>query len=147
MCTEFLYVLYRGSHASSACVGQAFSGLQNQRMYPVVGLRSVGEVVKANFGQTNFQFDIYSYIQVQNHCCCYMSIGSFARFGAHFVSLAYSQELLFAVGGEGQHYCDSAVATGKSMAGCSWSGGNGIRQVCAVEYHLICYHPFESVQP
>jgi hypothetical protein len=44
--------------------GQAFSGLQNQKMYPVVGLRSVGEIVKANFGQTSFQFDIHSYIQV-----------------------------------------------------------------------------------
>lgn len=33
-------------------------------LYPTVGMRTVGEIVEANFGQREFLFDIEEYVKV-----------------------------------------------------------------------------------
>lgn len=46
--------------------GYAFQDLRGQgKLYPSVGLRTPGEVIKANFGATPFQYDIDSYVVVR----------------------------------------------------------------------------------
>ncbi|GAA99813.1 uncharacterized protein L969DRAFT_100801 [Mixia osmundae IAM 14324] len=44
-------------------IGYAFPGLDGHQLYPSVGMRTPGEVVRANFGQMPFVFDIESYIR------------------------------------------------------------------------------------
>jgi hypothetical protein len=46
-------------------VGTAFTDVRNH-LYPTVGLRTQGEVVEANFGQTAFLFDIDGYVKVSS---------------------------------------------------------------------------------
>jgi len=50
---------------NGASLGVAFRGLNlSAPIYPLVGLRTLGETVEANFGQSPFLFDIASYTQV-----------------------------------------------------------------------------------
>lgn len=41
--------------------GPVWPGMRTHEMYPTVGLRTPREVVKANFGQFPFKYDIASY--------------------------------------------------------------------------------------
>lgn len=45
------------------CYGTAFSNIKTQTYYAAVGLHTPGEVIRANFGQEEFLFDIDGYIR------------------------------------------------------------------------------------
>ncbi|KAF2100879.1 SPRY-domain-containing protein, partial [Rhizodiscina lignyota] len=44
-------------------LGTAFNNIRSERLFPCVGMKRPGEMVRANFGQTPFVFDIDSLVQ------------------------------------------------------------------------------------
>ena len=58
-------------------VGTAFTNVRNH-LYPTVGLRTQGEVVEANFGQSAFLFDIDGYVKVSDRIINVLTEASYA---------------------------------------------------------------------
>lgn len=62
-------------------LGVAFRALNlSGPLYPLVGLRTLGEAVEANFGQSPFLFDVESYVKVLPLPSLFQPLSTFAVF-------------------------------------------------------------------
>jgi len=58
--------VFHRAASENVCLGHVFENIDGE-LYPMVGLRTPGEAIRANFGQQLFKYDIESYAHLQRN--------------------------------------------------------------------------------